>query len=33
MSFRSRLLTASLAILAVSPAADPFFFRTGDPTT
>ena len=32
MSFRLRLLTASLAILAVSPAcADPFFFRTGNP--
>ena len=32
MSFRLRLLTASLAILAVSPAcADPFFFSTGDP--
>jgi hypothetical protein len=32
MSFRLRWLTASLAILAVSPAcADPFFFSTGDP--
>jgi hypothetical protein len=32
MSFRSRWLSASLAILAVSPAcADPFFFSTGNP--
>jgi hypothetical protein len=32
MSFRSRWLAASLAILAVSPAcADPFFFSTGNP--
>jgi hypothetical protein len=32
MSFRLRWLTASLAILAVSPAcADPFFFSTGNP--
>jgi PEP-CTERM motif len=32
MSFRLRLLTASLAILAVSPVcADPFFFSTGNP--
>jgi len=32
MSFRLRLLSASLAILAVSPAcADPFFFSTGNP--
>ena len=32
MSFRSRWLTASLAILAVSPVcADPFFVSTGNP--
>jgi len=32
MSFRLRWLSASLAILAVSPAyADPFFFSTGNP--